>query len=200
MSCIRRLTGDITIQCETAFGGTGDKMALYNFDEWRANTTKTLDSNFDEGMVYSSVVNGENIKAHLIEGKNDSIGATEETTQGIFQIATHTIVFLGANFGAVALGRIQQMLRGKFVAVYESNQRFYVAGEDSGLEATVSRDTNAENAGAYTVTLTSAKEGKLQKQLAIYVDNAGELEYDPAQTRALFESLLVAGQAVAPTT
>jgi hypothetical protein len=142
--------------------GTKETLRLYNFDEVTGLTT-AVDTITITAIVMAS---GKLGFAHI--GQNASLEPKYNTVAKKYVTQwNHELKYRLFYWDAVTKLQIEQMLRGKFIAVVENNEKgaagemsYELYGGGSGLFCTdISREPNSsDEAGAFVVTLKS-KEG-----------------------------------------
>jgi hypothetical protein len=194
MACIKKFTKDILKSCVEPDGVIKDRLILINVEDIDfANVTTTTtyaSGTLGATEIITSLPLKSGARGYEIEGINGSIIARETAERGTYRPAiTQEIEFVAWSVEPDTLDAIQQLLKSKVIAVFESNGQFRVGGWKSGMQVrSLSADTSdTDKGGMFTIILDKVSAPSLMPVFGVLENTTNE--YDYAASLAAFENL-----------
>jgi hypothetical protein len=194
MACIKKFTKDILKSCAEPDGIVKDRLVLINVEDVDFAGVTVANSYAGATLGASEIITSLPLKTgkrgYLVEGINGSIIARETAERGTYRpTINQEVEFVAWSVTPDAIDAIQQLLKSRVLAVFESNGQFRVGGWRTGMQVrSVSADTSdADKGGMFTIILDKQSAPSFMPVFGV-LDTAGEYDY-PASLAA-FEALL----------
>lgn len=193
MACIKKFTKDILKSCAEPDGVVKDRLILINVEDVDfanvVTTTNYAGNTLGATEIITTLPLKSGMRGYEIEGINGSIIARETAERGTYRpTITQEIEFVAWSVEPDALDAIQQLMKSKVLAVFESNGQFRVGGWKTGMQVrSVSADTSdADKGGMFTIILDKVSAPTFMPVFGVLDVNN---EYDYAASLAAFETL-----------
>jgi len=194
MACIKKFTKDILKACAEPDGVIKDRLILINVEDIDFGAVTTTNAYKGNSLGATEIITSLPLKSgkrgYLIEGINGSIVARETAERGTYRPSINQeIEFVAWSVEPDAIDAVQQLLKSKVIAVFESNGQFRVGGWKSGMQVrSVSADTaDADKGGMFTIVLDKQSAPSFMPVFGVL--DASD-EYDYAASLTAFEALL----------